>query len=57
MAKRSPTVPGAFSEVEEEFFRAGESGSQTEAAEPHYEDDEPSLWRRLFRRQPRITRG
>jgi hypothetical protein len=55
MANRSPTVPGAFSEVEEEFFRAGESGVEPEASEPFYED-EPSIWRRLFRRQPRVTR-
>ena len=56
MAKRSPTVPGAFSEVEEEFFRAGEAATAPETAEPFYEE-QPSLWQRLFRRQPRITRS
>jgi hypothetical protein len=54
MAKRLPTIPGAFSEQEEEFFRAGSMTAQTEPVES-FEDldvgyEPPRLWQRIFKK-------
>jgi hypothetical protein len=44
----------AFTELEEEFFRAGESVEhlETVAANDDAEDERPGLWRRLWSRAP-----
>lgn len=51
-SKRASTVPGAYSAVEEDFFRAGASISETEEVERFEDLDEGyqpvGFWQRLF---------
>ena len=53
-AKATTTVAkAAFTELEEEFFRAGDSAEHLEAVVASHDDaavDRPSLWRRLWSR-------
>jgi hypothetical protein len=54
MATRIQTLPGWFSDEEEEFFRAGTALGQIEPVDT-FEDldagrERPGLWRRLFGR-------
>ena len=55
MATRMPTLPGTFSEEEEEFFRAGMAMAQDEVVDTFEDLDvgyEPQgLWQRLFGRR------
>jgi len=56
MANRLPTMPGSFSEQEEEFFRVGATIGQAEPIETFEDLDagrepNPGLWRRMFGRR------
>jgi hypothetical protein len=57
MTNRMPTNPGVFSEVEEEFFRAGAMLAQAVEPQDTFADLDDgyrsiSLWRRLFKGSP-----
>jgi hypothetical protein len=54
MATRMQTLPGTFSDDEEEFFRAGMAMSEVEPVDTFADLDAdyepPSLWERIFGR-------
>ncbi len=53
MADEVDRDTGAFSELEEAFFREGDAASEVQAIETTFEPPRASLWSRLFKRAPR----
>ncbi|MGE5183958.1 MAG: hypothetical protein ACM31C_17930 [Acidobacteriota bacterium] len=55
MADDSDRDTGAFSEIEEAFFREGDAASEVHEIETTFEPPRASLWSRLFKRTPRAA--
>ncbi len=55
MADESDRDTGAFSEIEEAFFREGDAASEVHEIETTFGPPRASLWSRLFKRTPRAA--
>lgn len=53
MADHSDRDTGAFSEIEEAFFREGDAASEVHEIETTFDPPRASLWSRLFKRTAR----